>query len=86
MMEHLIEETFRELQKIKDVFDAACLERKEYLKNLCECCEEKAIEVDHPIFGEPVLDVLIDGEHSIKLNMAFLCNTCCEKLKEQKKI
>lgn len=86
MMQHLIDQTFQELQNLKNMFDTACKDRKEYLNNLCECCEEKEIEVDHPIFGEPIIDVDIDGKNAIKLNMAFLCLECCDKLKEQKKI
>ena len=86
MIQQLWDETVRELQQLKEKFDAACLERKEYLKNFCECCEENTIEVEHPIFGEPIIDIIENDQHSFKLNMAFLCNTCCEKLKEQKKI
>jgi hypothetical protein len=85
-MEHLVQQVIEELQDLKTKFDAACNDRKESLKNLCECCEEKAIEVDHAIFGEPILELIEDGVNVIKLNMAFLCNECLEKLKEQKKL
>jgi hypothetical protein len=85
-MEQLVQQVIDELQDLKNKFDAACNDRKESLKNLCECCEEKAIEVEHAIFGEPILELIEDGVNVLKLNMAFLCNVCFEKLKEQNKL
>jgi hypothetical protein len=85
-MEQLAQIVFDELQELKKRFDAACKDRKDSLKNLCECCEETDIEIEHPIFGDPILDVEEDGQNVMKLNMAFLCNSCFVKLKEQNKL
>ena len=85
-MEQLVQQVIDELQDLKNKFDAACNDLKESLKNLCECCEEKAIEVEHAIFGEPILELIEDGVNVLKLNMAFLCDVCFEKLKEQNKL
>ena len=62
-MEQLAQIVFDELQELKKRFDAACKDRKDSLKNLCECCEETDIEIEHPIFGDPILDVEEDGQN-----------------------
>lgn len=84
--ELLFKEMQEELNVLKEKFDQACKERKEYLKGLCECCENNPIEVDHPIFNEPILDITENGKPSFRLNMAFLCSACLEKLKELNKL
>lgn len=75
-----------ELEKLKIVFDKSCQERKKSLKNLCEACEKNPITIDHPIKGEPVIDVIIDGVEKMQLNMAFLCQDCFDKLSAADKI
>jgi len=85
-MEQLVEIVINELKDLKSKFDAACKDRKDSLKNLCECCEKEEIKVEHPIFNEPVLDLIEDGVNVMKLNMAFLCDSCFLKLKEQNKL
>ena len=75
-----------ELEKLKKVFDKSCEERKKSLKNLCEACENNPITIDHPIKGEPVIDVIIDGVEKMQLNMAFLCQDCFDKLSAADKI
>ena len=75
-----------ELEKLKKVFDKSCEERKKSLKNLCEACEKNPITIDHPVNGEPVIDVMIDGVEKMQLNMAFLCQECFDKLSAAGKI
>ena len=75
-----------ELEKLKKVFDKSCEDRKKSLKNLCEVCTKNPITIDHPIKGEPVIDVIVDGVEKMQLNMAFLCQSCFDKLSAADKI
>ena len=75
-----------ELEILKAAFDKSCAERKKSLKNLCEACSKNEITIDHPIKGEPVIDIVVDGVEKMQLNMAFLCQDCFDKLSAADKI
>ena len=59
---------------------------KDELEKLKIACSKNEITIDHPIKGEPVIDIVVDGVEKMQLNMAFLCQDCFDKLSAADKI
>jgi hypothetical protein len=71
------------MNRLKEFVDNTVLERKEKLNNLCECCNEKEIEVEwRPTnFCDEFFE---DGVKKYKININFFCESCYYILLERK--
>jgi hypothetical protein len=73
------------INRLKDFVDNTILLRKEKLNNLCECCQEKEIEVEwRPVdFCDEFYE---DDVKKYKININFFCESCYNILVEREEI